>query len=152
MDKLMMEHLTQRSDVQALVAICAIGWLLRWLGDERVAAGLRRVAALLDVTAEQMYPAPDLISRPLAAAAMTAYGCAAVYMALGAIYVVAAAIAAEASAIRTVLAFSYSFVGMGMCLRLARISYERAWQQRTCLSSGADAAAVSGLRFTGHDG
>ena len=131
MDKILFDYFTDSVGMQAVATMCVAFWIMRYLGDDRVTVGVRRFIEFLDPDAATLFRGPDWFTRPLAAASMTAHAVGAIYLALCTVLAAWVATLGQAGTLKPMMAFALFMFGMGLCLRMARVSYERAWPRTT---------------------
>jgi hypothetical protein len=140
-DKMLFDYFAESVGIQAVATTCIALWIVRLLGDDRVVVGAHRFIKFIDPDATTFFRGPDWVMRPLAAATMTACAVGAIHTALLAVLAAWVATSGQAATLKAMIAFALSMFAMGLCLRIARVSYERAWPQ---------AHHLNRTRSTGH--
>jgi hypothetical protein len=131
MQKVLFDYFADSAGIQAVATACVALWIVRLVGDDRFAVGARRFVEFLDPDPATMFRGPDWLVRPLAAASMTAHAVGAIYMALCAALAAWAATLGQAGMLKPMMALALAMCGMALFLRIARVSYERAWPRAT---------------------
>ena len=105
--------------------ICAAIWIVKQLGDEKVAAGTRRLLKIVDDGLQMPDVGPDWYVRPMATIWMTLTGVVAAYFFV--LTVAAASVMTQGNPDKlrmATLGVVLSGCSMCLCLRTARSSYE----------------------------
>ena len=124
MNKIALDYFANSVGVQAVAAIGVALWILRLLGDEKLATGIRRLLKLIDDSTQMPDRGPDWYVRPMAGLWMTANAVLAAHFALFALAATWAMTLRHAAPLKSMLAFALPMCGMALCLRAARSAYE----------------------------